>query len=143
MKPTHFRDLDVWQVAMSLAKAVYVLTAEMPTSERYGLSSQLQRAAVSVPSNIAEGNARGSLREYLRFLSIASGSVAEVQTQLLLIVDLGLVAEDAVESAMALAERVSQMLYRMKQSLRSNLDDAGSRVPGSGSRIREVSEEYV
>ena len=143
MTPTHFRDLDVWQVSMGLVKAVYALTADMPSSERYGLASQLQRAAVSVPSNIAEGNARGFGRDYLRFLSIASGSVAEVQTQLLLTVELGLVAEDAVGPAMALAERVSQMLYRMKQSLRSSLDDAGSRVPGPGSRIREVSEEYA
>ena len=133
MSVTHFRDLDVWRVAMALTRSVYELTAVFPREERYGLASQLQRAAVSVPSNIAEGNARHSRREYARFVSIASGSVAEVQTQLLLTEDLGLVDGVAVEPALELAERVSQMLYRLQQSLGSFAND-GSRVPGPGSR---------
>jgi len=130
---THFRDLDVWQVAMTLTRSVYELTAAFPREERYGLASQLQRAAVSVPSNIAEGNARHSRREYARFLSIASGSVAEVQTQLLLTEELGLNDNDSVKPVLELAERVSKMLYRLQQSLGSFAND-GSRVPGPGSR---------
>ena len=74
--------LDVWQDAMSLVEAVYRLTAGLPDSERFGLVSQMRRAAVSVPSNIAEGAARRSTAEYLRFLSIARGSLAELDTQL-------------------------------------------------------------
>ena len=74
--------LDVWQDAMSLVEAVYRLTAQFPDSERFGLVSQMRRAAVSIPSNIAEGAARRSTSEYLRFLSIARGSLAELDTQI-------------------------------------------------------------
>jgi four helix bundle protein len=146
---TNFRDLEVWRIAMTLAKSVYQLTAEFPQQERFGLSSQLQRAVVSIPSNIAEGNARHSRKEYLHFWSIASGSVAEVQTQILLASDLALTSDVATREARQLAERVSQMPYRMQQSLRKGLD-GGSRVPGPGSRldgpesrISEDVEEYL
>ncbi|MEX2185356.1 MAG: four helix bundle protein [Pirellulales bacterium] len=76
-----FRDLEVWQRAMDLASEVYSLSASFPKAEQYGLTSQIRRSAVSVPSNIAEGHSRKSTREFLNFLSIALGSVAEVQTQ--------------------------------------------------------------
>ena len=77
-----FRDLRVWQGGMDLVEQVYRLTQEFPEHERYGLVSQMQRAAVSVPSNIAEGHTRDSSKEYLRHLSIARASLAELQTQL-------------------------------------------------------------
>src|SRR5882724_917493 len=76
---TH-RDLKVWQLGMDVAEQVYDLTKAFPDCERFGLISQLRRAAVSVPANIAEGNARSSTKEYLRYLSIAVGSLAEVET---------------------------------------------------------------
>ena len=77
MSPSHFRELDVWQVSMSLAKLVYRLTSNFPREERYGLTSQLQRSAVSIPSNIAEGNARSGMRDYARFgLFMLGGGVA-------------------------------------------------------------------
>jgi four helix bundle protein len=75
-----YRDLEVWQRGMALAKEVYALARSLPSEERFGLISQLQRAAVSVPANIAEGHARDSTKEYLRFVSIALGSLAEVGT---------------------------------------------------------------
>lgn len=78
------QDLDAWKVAMALARAVYQVTGQMPTDERFGLMSQMRRAAVSVPSNIAEGAARGSQREFLQFLYMSRGSLAEIQTQLTL-----------------------------------------------------------
>ena len=81
---TDFRDLRVWEEAMVLAEQVYQLVQGFPADERYGLVSQLKRAVVSVPSCIAEGNARGSVKDYLRFLAMAAGSLAEVQTQVLL-----------------------------------------------------------
>ena len=72
------RDLDVWKSSIRLVSEVYVLTRKFPSDELYGLTSQMRRAAVSVPSNIAEGAARGSLKEFSRFLSISLGSLAEV-----------------------------------------------------------------
>ena len=118
---------------MDLAKAVYSLTANFPKEERYGLSSQLQRAAVSIPSNIAEGNARASTRDYARFVAMSCGSVAELQTQLILAMELSLADHVAVESAMETAERVSKMLHKLHRSLIQRLE-SGSPAPGSGSR---------
>ena len=80
-----FEDLRVWNASMDLAAAVYELAATLPAEERYGLASQIRRASVSVPSNIAEGWGRGSRSDYLRFLRIARGSLYEAKTQLLLI----------------------------------------------------------
>ena len=136
MAATHFRELDVWKVSMELAKEVYTLTAGFPSQEKYGLTSQIQRAAVSVASNIAEGNARHSRKEYLHFLSIASGSVAEVQTQLLLAGDLGLATGEEIHKPLQSAERVSKMLFRMRQALQQRVSD-GSPVPGPGSRLED------
>ncbi len=86
-RPHH--DLKVWQDAMALARAVYAVSARFPPDERYGLTSQMRRAAVSVPSNIAEGCGRGSGRELLQFLYVARGSLAELETQLRLADDFG------------------------------------------------------
>ncbi|GAB1255709.1 hypothetical protein NBRC116494_02110 [Aurantivibrio plasticivorans] len=74
--------LEVWQDAMDLVTRTYQLTASLPPTEKYGLTSQMRRAAVSIPSNIAEGSARGSTKEFLRFLGIARGSIVELETQL-------------------------------------------------------------
>src|SRR5436190_8482882 len=87
-KPRHDKDLLIWQKGMGLAKLVYLLTQKFPTEERYGLTSQLRRAAGSVPSNIAEGQARRGTCGFLQFLSIALGSLAELETQLLLSIEL-------------------------------------------------------
>ena len=133
MKITHFRDLNVWRDAMSLAKSVYGLATSFPREERYGMCSQMQRAAVSIASNIAEGNARSSRREYARFVSIASGSAAELQTQLLLSQDLELADKQGFDGCLVLCERVSKMLYRLQQSLVPSVDDR-SPVPGPRSR---------
>lgn len=89
-----FTDLRVWRSAMDLAEEVYRLTWTFPRQEHYGLANQLQRAAVSVPSNIAEGHGRSQSGEYMRFLSIARGSLAEMKTQLMLATRLGYVQED-------------------------------------------------
>jgi len=89
---TH-KDLDVWKKAMGLARLVYDETRKFPASEAYGLTSQMRRAAVSVPSNIAEGAARGGSKEFIRFLRIALGSLAELETQIILSADLGFVKE--------------------------------------------------
>ncbi|WP_081049107.1 four helix bundle protein [Xanthomonas translucens] len=128
MSPSHFQELDVWQVAMVLAKQVYEITAELPREERYGLTSQLQRSAVSIPSNIAEGNARYGARDYARFISMAQGSSAELQTQLLLALELFLGDAAAIEEALSTCDRVGRMLHKLRCSLLQKLESE-SRVP--------------
>ncbi len=118
---------------MELAKQTYELTADFPREERYGLSSQLQRSAVSIPSNIAEGNARNSTRDYARFISIAQGSTAELQTQILLSGELELGTETSRADALELCERVGKMLIRLHQALQRKLETE-SRVPSPESR---------
>jgi carbamoyl-phosphate synthase large subunit len=130
---SHFRELDVWQLAMVLAKQVYSLTAEFPRQERYGLTSQLQRSAVSIPSNIAEGNARHGVREYARFVSMAQGSCAELQTQLLLSQELLLGGAAMIEEALSTCDRVGRMLLRLHRSLLQRLETE-SRNPSPESR---------
>lgn len=92
MKRKH-HDLIVWQEAMALVKEIYKVTADFPKDEIYALTSQMRRAAVSVPSNIAEGAARTGDKEFLQFLSIARGSLSELETQILIAHDLGYLAE--------------------------------------------------
>lgn len=88
-KINSYRDLLIWQKGMALAKMTYNLTARFPDTERFGLVSQMRRAAVSIPSNIAEGQARQGKREFVQFLSHAEGWLAELDTQLLLAIELG------------------------------------------------------
>src|SRR5690606_11874318 len=83
------KELDVWKKSMDLVETVYSISANFPKEERYGLASQMRRAAVSIPSNIAEGTARKSNKELLQFISIAMGSAAELETQYLIAIRLG------------------------------------------------------
>ena len=89
----NFREYDIWKNAISLAKEVYLLTDQLPSSEKYGLISQVQRAVVSIASNIAEGAARKSEKEFSHFLQIALGSAFEVETQLILAKELQYIKE--------------------------------------------------
>src|SRR5690606_12714052 len=111
------RDLVVWQKAMDLVEEVYRLSGQFPAEERFRLSSQITRAAISVPSNIAEGNARGSRNDYVRFLSNAKGSLMETETQVLLAVRLGYVNEASAEPALNLIVEISKMLTAMRNRL--------------------------
>jgi four helix bundle protein len=104
-----YRDLLVWQKGVALAKLVYKLTGGFPASERFGLVAQLRRAAISVPSNIAEGQARRTSGEFLQFISQAEGSLAELDTQIVLSVELGFVRPERLEPLMRLIEEESKM----------------------------------
>ena len=118
MRTQHFRDLLVWQKSMRLARDVYTLTATLPKSEVFGLQSQMRRAAVSVPSNIAEGHGRAS-DPYLRaFLAIARGSLYELETQLKLCIDLQLLQTDATEPLLASCFEITKMLNGLVKTLK-------------------------
>jgi four helix bundle protein len=116
-KITSFRDLAAWKKARSLVKDVYQATRTFPRDETYGLTNQIRRAAVSVPSNIAEGYGRGALNDYIRFLQMARGSLFELQTQLLLAGDLDYLDEDKVEGLTSQTEEVRRILQGLIASL--------------------------
>jgi four helix bundle protein len=119
VKPRHYKDLLIWQKGMALAKLIYQLTLRFPAEERYGLTSQLRRAAVSVPSNIAEGQARRGTNEFLQFLSIAEGSLAELETQLLLSVELPYSKQADVDPALKEIDELQKMIVALKRKLAS------------------------
>ena len=112
-----YRDLVAWQKARHLVKAVYEATRRFPTEELYGLTQQVRRAAVSVPSNIAEGYGRGSRKDYVRFLQTARGSLYEVDTQMLLAKDLGYLGRAEVEAMQGLIEECSKVLHGLISAL--------------------------
>ena len=116
-----FRELVVWQKSMDFADAVYALTQQFPADERFGLTAQVRRAVVSVPSNIAEGNGRESLKDYLRHLSIAHGSLAEVETQLELAYRQQFVTEEQRLTILEQAHEVGRLLNGLRRSLRRKL----------------------
>ena len=118
-----YRDLDVWQHAMELVEKVYAISKNFPADERFGLGAQLRRAAVSIPSCIAEGNVRHTTRDYLRFVSIAAGSTAEVETQVLLAKRLGFTDSELAKDVLEHCNRVGRMLNRLRQSLKARLED--------------------
>ena len=116
MKTKSFKDLVVWQKAYRLVLEIYKITKDFPKSETYGLAQQMRRAAVSLPSNIAEGYGRRHKTEYKQFLSIAYGSLSELETQYLLSIDLGYTKKsDIIEN---LLKEVGSMLYRMIYPIR-------------------------
>jgi four helix bundle protein len=112
-----YRDLRVWQEAMALAEMCYRLTKTFPKEEMYGMTSQIRRAATSVPANIAEGYGRESRAEYIRFLRIAQGSLKEVETHLILSERVGLAQSEAAAQALKQCETVGKMLRALIRSL--------------------------
>ena len=112
-----YRDLDVWQFAMNIAIEIYRVTRAFPPEEKFGLIAQLRRAAVAIPSNIAEGRNRLGAAEFRRFVSIARGSVAEVETQLAVAVALGFVGAGEIESLSSRLDELSKMLFGLYRRL--------------------------
>ena len=112
-----FRGLLVWRQAMALARDCYLLTKNFPREELYGLTSQLRRAAVSIPANIAEGSGRKTTKDYLNFLRIAQGSLREVETYLILAPEISLTTREAICSLLSKVESVAKLLNRLIQSM--------------------------
>ena len=113
-----FRDLEVWRIGLDLVETIYRCTAEFPKTEVYGLTAQMRSAAVSIPSNIAEGQARTSSKEFLHFLSFALGSLAELETQLELALRLQYPAP-LISAAQAQAELLGKKLHCLQASIRA------------------------
>jgi four helix bundle protein len=112
-----YRDLIAWQKAMALARSVYAVSASWPAEERFGLTSQARRAAVSVPANIAEGSGRSGSREFHHGLSVAHGSLCELETQLLIGIDLGLCEPGSGEQVLDQAAEVGRIIRGLIRKL--------------------------
>lgn len=126
---TSFRDLRVWQAGMNLVEQIYKITGCFPKSETYGLSSQMQRAAVSIPSNIAEGYVRESTKEYLHHLSIAQASLAELSTQIEIAARLNYISQQDFSQMSDSATSLSKQLYALRNSLLKNGRPAAAQLP--------------
>lgn len=129
MGAVSYRELEVWAKAMDVATAIYALTEAMPKREEYRLTGQMIRAAISVPANIAEGHARATRKDYAHFVSIARGSVAELETLLLLAVRAGLLGDASVQPIIAEAESVARMLNRLHTRLKEPAPTTRSPIP--------------
>ena len=112
-----FRDLKVWHMAVTLVVEIYAVTRRFPNDERFGLTMQLRRASVSVASNIAEGNVRHSRREYRHFISVARGSIAEIETQLIIAERLRHTEPTYLATANDLVRQIARMLTRLHERL--------------------------
>ena len=120
---SHFKDLIAWQKAMDLVEEIYRLTDALPAREHYGLSNQLRRAAVSVACNIAEGQARYSRKDFRHFLRVAKGSLAEIETQVLIARRLGYVNQDSCDRCLERIKELGRILAGLISSLRIHEPD--------------------
>jgi four helix bundle protein len=116
-KSRSYKDLEVWQVSMELVKAIYQITAKFPSSERFGLTQQIRRAAISIPSNVAEGQFRNSSKEFKQFLSIALGSAAELETQLIIAREIDYLSVEESTFLLNILERIMKMLKKLSLSI--------------------------
>ena len=114
-------DLKIWQKSIELTKLVYKLVTTLPSDEKYGLISQIKRSSVSIPSNIAEGAGRNSNKEFKYFLSIANGSAYELQTQLILTIELNLISKDKIQFVLNLIIEIQKMNYSFQKSLENKI----------------------
>lgn len=124
MAATHFKELLVWQKSMELTLLIYDISDKFPQREIYGLTSQMRRSAVSIPSNIAEGQERNHPKEFIQFLGMASGSIAELETQLIIAFRRNYVAEGEYEKCASLISEVGKMLNGLIRSISKNMLDS-------------------
>lgn len=118
----NFRKLDTWLDGVELADTIYTLTASFPKTEIYGLSSQMQRAAVSVPSNIAEGSGKGSDRDFARFVSISLGSLFELETQIEIAYRRGYISTENYYALRPRIESLQKRIYNLREYLAPDMD---------------------
>jgi four helix bundle protein len=113
-----YRDLEVWKLAMKVAKDCYLVTRGFPKEELFGMTSQIRRSAASIPANIAEGYGRDQRGEYVQFLRIAQGSLKELETHLLLCIDVGLAKPPVLQPIISECERIGRMLSALIRKLK-------------------------
>lgn len=118
-----FQKLGIWQKSMSLAKDIFELTKKLPKEETYALTSQIRRAACSVPSNIAEGSQRGTYKDFAHFLHISKGSLAELVTQIILAKDFRYISEVEADEILKKIDEVSKMIFAFRRKLTSPRSD--------------------
>ena len=126
IKANSYKDLLVWQKGITLVKLIYQITQAFPPDEKFGLVSQMRRAAVSMPSNIAEGQARHTTREFVQFVSHTEGSLAELDTQLLVAIELGYCASSKAQAAFELIGELRKMLNALRRKLLARSSDKNS-----------------
>lgn len=126
-----YRELKVWQAAMDLAENIYTASSEFPPDERFGFASQIRRASVSIPSNIAEGHARPTTRDSLRFIGISLGSLAELETQLLLARRLRYIDDVTLAEVLESSHRPGRMLRGLAKALDAKVAAPQSQPPSS------------
>lgn len=118
MKKHNFREIKIWQEALVLVKEVYAFTSKLPKEEKFGITSQINRSAVSIPSNIAEGSGRTSNKEFIRFLEIAISSSYELETQLILVEEIySLSSKEIIEHLHALQNRIGGFTRQIKERI--------------------------
>ncbi len=115
----NFKELIIWKEAMEVAKAIYQASAQFPANEKFGLTSQINRSAVSIPSNIAEGAGRGSDKEFIQFLNIALGSAFELETQLLLANSFGFMNDLKLKELVERLQKIQRMIDGFKKRLKN------------------------
>ncbi len=116
-KMNRFKDLRVWQEAISIAESIYGLTKNFPSEEKFGLTSQMRRCAVSISSNIAEGAGRNNKKEFNQFIGIALGSAFELESQLIVSLKLGFCKESQADELIEKLNHIQNMLYKLQQSI--------------------------
>ncbi len=132
--PQTVHDLKIWQKSIELVERCYRLSTMLPLDERFALTSQIRRAATSVPANIAEAFGRWNSRDFARFLAIASGSLRELETHLVIVRRLGLVPGAKVDEVLPLCDELAKMLFKMRQRVLTNgnrAEQVGNQTPSS------------
>lgn len=122
-KINSYRDLQIWQEGIALAKLCYATTQRFPKEEGFGLTSQIRRAAASIPANIAEGNGRENTGEYIRFLRVAQGSLKELETHLILSHEVGILPEQVLTPLLAKTDQIGRMLRSLIRKLQGRLSN--------------------
>jgi four helix bundle protein len=116
-KSRSYRDLEVWKLSIDFVKKVYQVTHNFPDSEKFGLINQIRRAAVSIPSNIAEGQGRNSAKEFRQFLAISLGSLAELETQLIIAKEIEYLTQNGLDALLSPLDRIRKMIKGLSKGI--------------------------
>lgn len=134
----NYKNLHIWQEGITLARRIYEVTSSFPTNEKFGIVSQMTRAAVSIPSNIAEGAGRNSSKDFANFLSIAIGSTFELHSQIVICEQIGYINKETSQQLEKLTYSLQQQIYSYKQRIEGSASRQGETSPTSGRRKTNI-----